>query len=126
MSPKSLIAVSFLTLLCAAAAGAQPPKQTRVLACKAGALTPAQRTRHGALTQRLLKSAKRQDLADGYVFTISPEHVSIPDLAEWVADEARCCPAVDFHLTLPANGPLTLRLDGGADVKAFLAAELGL
>ena len=26
---------------------------------------------------------------------------------------------------LPAFGPLTLRLDGGADVKEFIAAELG-
>lgn len=45
---------------------------------------------------------------------------------EWVADESRCCPAVDFHVELPAFGALTLRLDGGAEVKEFIAAELGL
>ena len=47
-------------------------------------------------------------------------------LAEWVAGESRCCPAVDFHVELPAFGALTLRLDGGVDVKEFIAAELGL
>jgi hypothetical protein len=31
------------------------------------------------------------------------------------ADEAHWCPAVDFHLDLPANGPLALRLDGEED-----------
>ena len=52
--------------------------------------------------------------------------ISVPELAEWVADESRCCPAVDFHIELPAFGPLTLRLDGGKDVKKFIATELGL
>jgi len=35
-------------------------------------------------------------------------------------------PAVDFLVELPAFGPLAFRLDGGADVKAFIAAEPGL
>ena len=125
MSPVRLIAVSSLALLgVSGAAASEPRKDSRVLACNRGALTPAQRERHRALTKRLLKVATRRELADAYVFTVDPEHVSIPDLAEWVADEARCCPAVDFDLTLPASGPLTLRLGGGADVKAFIAAEM--
>lgn len=98
----------------------------RTLACNLGALTPAQRTRHTAMTLRLLQSAKRDELEDGYRFSVGREIVSIAELAEWVADEACCCPALDFHLDLPASGPLTLRLDGGAGVKAFLAAALRL
>lgn len=61
---------------------------------------------------------------DGYVFTIDRGDISVAELAEWVADESRWCPAVDFHVDLPAFGPLSLRLDGGADVKEFMAAEL--
>jgi hypothetical protein len=98
----------------------------RILACDMSALTKQQRTRHEAVTKRLLQHATRKDLADGYVFTIDRAHIPVPELAEWVADESRCCPAVDFHIELPAFGVLTLRLDGGADVKEFLAAELGL
>lgn len=98
----------------------------RILACDMTALTPEQRTRHLAATKRLLEHATRKDLAGGYVFTIDRQQIPVPELAEWVADESRCCPAVDFHVELPASGPLTLRLDGGADVKEFIAAELGL
>ena len=98
----------------------------RTLACNMNALTEDQRTRHIALTKRLLAHATRTDLPDGYTFTVDREQVSVAELAEWVAGESRCCPALDFHAELPAFGPLTLRLDGGADVKAFIAAELGL
>lgn len=98
----------------------------RVLACDMSALTAEQRTRHAAMTRRLLEHAAREELAEGYLFTVDRGEVSAADLAEWVAGESRCCPAVDFHLELPAFGALTLRIDGGADVKAFIAAELGL
>jgi hypothetical protein len=125
MSIRKLIIASSLTIL-SVTAGAAETNTKRVLACNMGALTAAQRTHHRELTERLLKAAKRTDLKDGYQFAVDRKNVSVPDLAEWVANESRCCPAVDFHLELPATGPLMLRLDGGADVKAFLAAEMGL
>jgi hypothetical protein len=120
-----LAALSSLALSGITAAAAEVEKPRRILACNMNALTKEQRTRHEAVTGRLLRDATREDLADGYLFTID-RRISVAELAEWVADESRCCPAVDFHVELPASGPLTLRLDGGADVKAFLAAELGL
>jgi hypothetical protein len=122
---KLLVLASTLPLIGITPGAAEAPRG-HVLACNIGALTPAQRARHAAMTGHLLKIAKRTDLEDGYLFTIDREQVSVPDLAEWVADEARCCPGVDFHLELPATGALKLRLDGGPDVKAFLAAEMGL
>jgi hypothetical protein len=123
-----LVALSSLALLgiTAAADAAEVRKPQRILACNMNALTKEQGTRHEAMTRRLFEHATRQDLADGYVFTVDRAHVSVAELAEWVADESRCCPAVDFHVELPAFGPLELRLDGGADVKEFIAAELGL
>lgn len=121
-----LIALSSLVLLGITTAAAEVQKPQRILACNMNALTKEQRTRHEAVTKRLLQHATRKDLAEGYLFTIDRAHVSVAELAEWVADESRCCPAVDFHLELPAFGPLTLRMDGGADVKQFIAAELGL
>lgn len=121
-----LIALSSLALLGITTAAAEVQKPQRILACNMNALTKEQRTRHEAVTKRLLQHATRKDLAEGYLFTIDRAHVSVADLAEWVADESRCCPAVDFRVELPAFGPLTLRMDGGADVKQFIAAELGL
>jgi hypothetical protein len=121
-----LVAFSSLALLGITAGAAEAAKPQRVLACNMNALTKEQRTRHAAVTRRLLEHATRKDLAGGYLFTIDRAHIGVAELAEWVADESRCCPAVDFHIELPAFGALTLRLDGGADVKEFIAAELGL
>lgn len=114
-------AVSFL----AGAAAAASPEGNRVLACRADALTPAQRTRHRASTEKLLTNASRRELPGGYELSVSPKALTPAELAEWVADEARCCPFLDFQASLPANGTMTLRLEGGPEVKAFLRAELG-
>ena len=121
-----LMVLSSLALLGVAAGAAEVQKPQRILACNMNALTREQRVRHEAVTRRLLEHATRTELEDGYLFTIDRAHVSVADLAEWVADESRCCPAVDFHVELPAFGALMLRMDGGADVKEFIAAELGL
>ena len=111
-----------LTLL----AATDVPKPARVLACNLGALTSAQRARHLETGKRLLQHAQRRELPDGFAFTIDRTHVSVAELAEWVADESRCCPGVDYGVELPASGPLTLRLYGGADVKEFIASELSI
>ena len=121
-----LVALSSLALFGITVGAAEVQKPQRILACNMNALTKEQRARHQAVTKRLLDHATRKELADGYLFTIDRAQVSVAELAEWVADESRCCPAVDFHVELPAFGPLTLRMDGGADVKQFIAAELGL
>ena len=121
-----LVALSSAALLGISAAAAEVEKTQRILACNMNALAKEQRARHEAVTKRLLEHATRKELSDGYLFMIDRTRVSVAELAQWVADESRCCPAVDFHVELPAFGSLTLRLDGGADVKAFIAAELGL
>ena len=126
MRSLKLVALSSLAFFGVTGAAGGVEKPQRILACDMNALTKEQRTRHEGVTRRLLQHAIRNDLADGYVFTIDRTHISVAELAEWVADESRCCPAVDFHVELPAFGPLTLRVDGGADVKEFIAAELGL
>jgi hypothetical protein len=121
-----LVTLVSLALLGITAAVAEVSKPQRILACNMNALTKEQRTKHVAVTKRLLQHATRKELDDGYHFTIDRAHTSVAELAEWVANESRCCPALDFHVGLPAFGPLTLRVDGGADVKKFIAAELGL
>jgi hypothetical protein len=120
-----LVALSSLALFGITAAAAEVAKPQRILACNMNALTKEQRARHETVTKGLLQ-ATRKDLAEGFLFTIDRAHISVAELAEWVADESRCCPAVDFHVELPAFGRLTLRMDGGADVKQFIASELGL
>jgi hypothetical protein len=121
-----LLAMTSLALLGITAGAVEVQQPQRILACNMNALTKEQRARHEAMTKHLLEHATRKELADGYAFTIDRVRITVAELAEWVADESRCCPAVDFHVELPAFGPLGLRLDGGTDVKKFIAAELGL
>lgn len=125
MTRFPVAAVSAVSVL-AAAAAAVPPEGDRVLACRADALTSAQRARHAASTEKLLKNASRRELPGGYELSVPPKAFTPAELAEWVADESRCCPFLDFQASLPANGTMTLRLEGGPEVKAFLRAELGL
>ena len=126
MRVPKLIALSSLAWLGISGGAAEVQKPQRILACNMKALTTEQRERHEAVTKRLLQQATRKEVADGYLLTIDRAQISAAELAEWVADESRCCPAVDFHVELPALGSLTLRMDGGTDVKQFIAAELGL
>lgn len=100
-------------------------KFARPLVCDMSAFTREQRERHLAATRVLVTKATRTELDDGYAFSIDRNDLSPAELAEWVADESRCCPALDFHVELPALGPSTLRIGGGADVKPFIAAEFG-
>lgn len=75
---------------------------------------------------RVQEGRATNELAEGSLFTTDRAQVSVAELAEWVAGESRCYLAVDFHVEHPAFGSLTLRLDGGADVKQFIPAEPGL
>ena len=96
------------------------------LACNLAAIAPERRASYDEAKRVLLAEATIEETDDVFVFTIDRVHLSPARLAEWAADESRCCPAIDFDLHLPAGGPLQLRLGTGAEVKAFLAAELGL
>lgn len=119
-------AASSLASSVTSGAFAADQKRVRVLACNMNALTKEQRVSHSAATKQLLEYASQEEVEGGYVFSVDRARMTVAQLAEWVANESRCCPAVDFALDLPAFGPLTLRLEGGADVKEFIAAELGL
>lgn len=96
--------------------------------CNTKALTPEERVRHEAMTQKLL--AKRRGVVEtenGYEFQYAPEDVSVAQVAEWVAAEGKCCPFFDFHIDLENKGKLVcLRLTGPEGVKQFIRAEFGL
>ena len=125
MNIRNGILISSLTLLGITSSNCDAVKE-RVLACNMNALSREQRARQVGTTAKLIAVAKRTETKDAYILTVDRARVSPAELAEWVANETRCCPAVDFQLDLPASGPLTVRLGGGPEVKAFLASELNL
>jgi hypothetical protein len=96
--------------------------------CNIKALTPEERARHTALTNKLM--AVRNETIEtekGYEFQYSPEKVSVAEVAEWVVAENKCCPFFDFHIDLENQGRLVcLRLTGGAGIRAFIREEFHL
>lgn len=100
------------------------------LACErdAGAFSPEQESRYAALRQEMeaaiLEIAERPD---GYALRFAAGPATILALAEFITLERSCCPFFRFALEIePGDGPLWLQLGGGAGVKEFLRAELGL
>jgi hypothetical protein len=97
-------------------------------ACRLDALALDERTRHAALTQELLASARFvQEIPRGYAFRFPDKRALSRHLVEWVALERRCCPFLEFEILLGLEGePVILRLTGERGVREFLAAELAL
>jgi hypothetical protein len=93
--------------------------------CNIKALTPAERTHHKQLTEKLMATRKEVvETAKGYEFQFSPKSVSLAELADWVSAESKCCPFFDFHIDLEGEGNLLcLRLTGEEGIKPFIRAE---
>jgi len=67
---------------------------------------------------------KREEISDGYLFRLDGQTVSLPETAEWIAAERRCCPFLRFQLS--ASGEQAnwiLAVTGPAGVKPILDAE---
>ena len=107
------------------------------LVCRLEALSPSERERHQRLTEALPRAVtETSELPAGYALTLDLSRLPadgkghpfcVVEVAEWVDLESRCCPFLDFEISLRDKGRrVTLRLTGGPDVKTFLREELGL
>src|SRR5260370_18317645 len=75
--------------------------------CNLKALTSEQRAGHKQLSEKLMASKKEiVETEKGDEFQFSPGDVSVPQLAEWVVAESKCCPFFDFHIDLEREGKL--------------------
>jgi hypothetical protein len=112
-----------------APATANTEKKTMMTAskfyCNTKALTPAERTHHKKLTDKLIASRKEiVETEKGYEFQYSPSTISLAELADWVVAEGKCCPFLDFHIDLEREGQLLcLRLTGEEGIKPFIRSE---
>ena len=98
------------------------------LYCNIKALTPEERAHHKQLGDKLTAARKAVvETEKGYEFQFSPPDVTIAELADWVVEESKCCPFLDFHIDLENEGKLLcLRLTGAEGIKQFLRAEFSL
>jgi hypothetical protein len=96
--------------------------------CNIKALSASERARHKELSEKLMASrTDTVEIEKGYEFQFSPAKVSVPEVAEWVVMESKCCPFFDFHIDLENEGQLVcLRLTGCEGIKAFIRLEFGI
>jgi hypothetical protein len=115
------------TSSCSKKGGPLLPAQSEFY-CNASALNKAERERYRQLLQKLaLARIEVQELSDGYALHLKREIVSLPELAEWIGFERKCCPFFAFEIHLQANGgPLWLKLRGSEGVKPFIRAEFDI
>ena len=101
-------------------------RSLQVLACNPSAIDDAARPRYQELRSRLLSAVReRRELPSGYAFLIDATAITLPEAAEWMDMERRCCPFLTLQLETSGNEEnCWLSLSGPAGVKAFLAAEL--
>ena len=112
-----LLPIAFLLPCCLLAADSP-------FACNLKAIGPEQRKHHEQHTVALFSAIEeRHELKDGYEFRMASS-VTLPDAAEWVELESKCCPFFDFQLERRREGgPLWLRLTGRTGVKQFIREE---
>jgi hypothetical protein len=100
---------------------------SRPIACELHAFDAATFARYQVLRAQLdLGSQGIEEQSDGYVVVLPGDDATLALVAEWLALERRCCPFLAFSVTLAGpEEPIRVKLSGDADVKQFLAAELG-
>ena len=97
------------------------------IACNLKALTPAERARQSALSRKLkAATVEKTELASGLSFKLSLAQMPLREVAEWIEDERKCCPFLDFQLSVECDGgAVHLSLTGGPGVKEFLLSDFG-
>jgi hypothetical protein len=89
------------------------------------ALTDAEfRERERQILQKLMQAVlERKELADGYGFRFASDDRLLREITEMIILERKCCPFLDFKITLKAgNGDIRLEMSGAKGAKEFIAA----
>jgi hypothetical protein len=93
------------------------------LACDLSAISASDRPRYNELRRAVAASVvAKRELADGLAIQIDIGRIALPQLAEWISFERKCCPFFEFRIELaPDSGPVWLSLTGRAGVKEFIS-----
>lgn len=102
-------------------------QQKPVLACNMKAISSTERVRYNTLMKGIKNAVRQQkELADGYAWELDGKKATMPDVAEWMSMERRCCPFLTLQLEALGDGAdFTVKLLGPEGVKAFLQSEFG-
>jgi DNA-binding transcriptional MerR regulator len=97
----------------------QTDEKQSALACNPTALEATGREQHFNTAKQVFAAVlERRELPDGYAFRLSEEHTTIPQVAEFITNERRCCPFFHFMLSVePQGGAVWLTLTGPEGAK---------
>lgn len=105
------------------------PAQQTPLACNMDVFTPAEREDHIRTTTQIFQSVQAIHEAENgfeFMFPNFDEADNITQLAEFIFNERRCCPFLEFTLKIaPNDAPISLLLTGPEGTQEFLRAEFG-
>lgn len=95
--------------------------------CNMDVLTPFERENHIRTTTQLFQSVQGiHEIEQGYEFIFPSPNGSeiILQLAEFISNERRCCPFLEFMLKIPSKEkPISLLLTGPEGTQEFLREE---
>ena len=97
------------------------------LACDLNAISATERSRYNELVKRVRQAMRDQsEISNGYTFILDSKAVTLPEAAEWISMERKCCPFLTLQLSASGNETdWRLTLTGPEGAKPFLNAEFG-
>jgi hypothetical protein len=99
------------------------PPEFRPIACDMTALAPDERHRYDTLRSRISASVKEATSTNTSFRLRMDDSVSLPDIAEWVSLEHRCCPFLNIAVALQPDETRWVELGGSVPIKEFLRGE---
>ena len=100
--------------------------QDNAIFCNMDVFTPTERESHIRTTTQIFQTVQGiYETQNGYKF-VFPNHgsESIAAFAEFISNERRCCPFLEFTLTIPSDDqPISLLLTGPEGTRQFLHEE---
>lgn len=102
------------------------PKEMPIV-CNMNVFSPEERENHIRTTVYLFQSVQDiQETENGYkfIFPNSNDPEKFTQFAEFIYNERRCCPFLEFTLKIsPTDKPISLSLTGPEGTKEFLQEE---
>ena len=76
------------------------------LACLRDAISESERPRYKQLAASLRAAVRgHSELADGHSFRIDERRMTLPEAAEWIALERKCCPFLTLRIDVTGAEP---------------------
>lgn len=99
------------------------PTDSRPIACDMSAFTPDERRQYNALRSRVTSSVTGTAGTDTGFRMRLDDSMTLPEIAEWVGLERRCCPFLTITLAVQPDEARWVELGGSRAIREFLSKE---